>query len=604
MTVAWQPGLCPIRVFLTMLLVACAIVQCQSSADFTFRSRLKEYRIPESYARKIILSFAVQNVVPIIYVSFGMPPEYVLYCMEVAQRTNDLVILVSDAFPNYAQAPMHYYNTSSNKSSRDSIVRRSSSFEPSSDDISNSSVDPSLVSVQGQILYVPMNGFLKNVTDFEELYRPYGIQRLKYELFCIKRWFVVRNLAVEFGLPRVFYGDDDTVVLYNMTHASLARNECDAVLVVEGNLRSDTKRFYSYVNGGSSLWSALVLEDFCTFLLQLYSPNFINAVTLRGVKNPMKGVIRVVDMTLLWIYWLAKTGNVNVSSWDTGRPYFSAINVSAFDRAIARRALVKLPQTAHPYMKMCNGLDVVGRTTFDHLLAYKLDSFSYNLPRAQQMSTYNTTAASKSAVDQSRFKTTNISKSFIISSSSESSSNNSNSKVSQSRNETLTSMNGTKAGAIREKTMNNAVFEHHRHHHHRVDYMSTGTGLPYIVGISHPKGGRPESVDEVANAHLAQERLYFLTVHYQGYSKSRIPKDTCDNLSLTAAWNRPHARVGMIFDEHVEKGCAQIFEQRLWPSSHKVKQPKKQQELQQLEEGHNRWASKIAAAKKKQHLTY
>lgn len=66
--------------------------------------------------------------------------------------------------------------------------------------------------------------------------------------------------------------------------------------------------------------------------------------------------------------------------------------------------------------------------------------------------------------------------------------------------------------------------------------LESGMGHPSCIGVSHHMGGVPRSVDpdSVAESGMESQRLYMLTLHYQGGMKSSLEYDVCRVLLLTA----------------------------------------------------------------------
>jgi hypothetical protein len=265
----------------------------------------EQQKVSAALVQEIILNMTrTTDIVPVVYVSFGLPGKYFLYGVEQTQRTNDLVIFICDSFQSYWRAPRH--------------------------------------GSQGEVIYVPLNSFEDGLSELKSRYVPVGLKdRQEYEWDCIARWFVVRNVAQHFEMKRLFYADSDTVVHYNITEAANLRRDCAAVLVCEGIPKQfPMGSYYLYANGQSSIWQTSALEDFCEFVLMLHSPQYIGAVTLKGIAHGGMYPHRVVDMTLLWIWWMAKTSDKPVGSWETGRSYGDSFNVELFDMAVERQCYV------------------------------------------------------------------------------------------------------------------------------------------------------------------------------------------------------------------------------------------------------------------------
>eukprot|EP01041_Mallomonas_annulata_P019861 gene19861-39398_t len=95
----------------------------------------------------------------------------------------------------------------------------------------------------------------------------------------------------------------------------------------------------------------------------------------------------VVDMSLLWLWWVA---HHDTAGWPSGRPWLhnnrsaSSTQIQAIrnatDAAFVFAKSLKLPPVMTSSLRLCNGLDVVNRTVFDHKTAWEVgDGFSLNL---------------------------------------------------------------------------------------------------------------------------------------------------------------------------------------------------------------------------------
>ena len=104
----------------------------------------------------------------------------------------------------------------------------------------------------------------------------------------------------------------------------------------------------------------------------------------------VKGLRRsnVVDMSLLWLWWV---NHHPYADWSSGRPWkHNLIRASEndirqtrmkFDQAFSFTKNLSFPsRKPSSYLQLCNGLDVVNRTVFDHQHAWAAgDKFSLNI---------------------------------------------------------------------------------------------------------------------------------------------------------------------------------------------------------------------------------
>ena len=145
--------------------------------------------------RKLRKALSSLFEIPIIYIHFGKQiPAYLEYSVEMT-ATNNLVIVLSDAFQKVWCSNMHSRNNSN-----ESIGNLFSKT----------------------IYHVPIGHMSKNLSLFEQHYQPIRLNadapiRQHYELQCIERWLVLYAFAVEYNLNRLFYGDNDNVLFGNVS---------------------------------------------------------------------------------------------------------------------------------------------------------------------------------------------------------------------------------------------------------------------------------------------------------------------------------------------------------------------------------------------------
>jgi len=186
-----------------------------------------------------------------------------------------------------------------------------------------------------------------------------------YELRCIQRWFILRDFMQQKALSKVFYSDSDNVVYANVTHAcEIQRPNCSSIINIE-----DQRQNYSWVGAGeASLWNIDALNDFCTFTTNIYT-HHLDTLQLKAESGSM-----VVDMSILWLWWVAHhdIDNALTSKWRIGAPFFSRFP-NAFENAFKFAKLsLSLPQVNKGSLQLCNGMDVVDRTVFDHRHGWKM----------------------------------------------------------------------------------------------------------------------------------------------------------------------------------------------------------------------------------------
>ena len=100
----------------------------------------------------------------------------------------------------------------------------------------------------------------------------------------------------------------------------------------------------------------------------------------------------MVDMSVLWLWWVAHHKNMP-ASWDTGRPFRSLGDQRTLDvpqalvetarqqsdHAFTFASALSMP-SVNPALRLCNGMDVVNRTVFDHMHGWMMGkNFSLDL---------------------------------------------------------------------------------------------------------------------------------------------------------------------------------------------------------------------------------
>ena len=230
--------------------------------------------------------------------------------------------------------------------------------------------------VWNNVSFINMNDHFQDADKFSQLYVHMALdkseERKKYELVCLQRWFILHNFMTHYNVKRVFYGDHDAAVYMRMASVFEARGTCDAVISIEAQRDHRRRR----ASGHASLWKYHALTSFTAFITGMYTRHL-------EILQQTEKTTGVSDMTLLWYWWVAHTSK---PGWGAGRPFdglsmwLERGNISdlrqASDTAFvfskkllqreARDMLTTCGATGHDLV-ICNGLDVVQRTVFDHM---------------------------------------------------------------------------------------------------------------------------------------------------------------------------------------------------------------------------------------------
>lgn len=260
------------------------------------------------------LSPAVTGSTPVVYVIFGKTPDYVRLNAELAARNNHVIIIEEGS---------QQLRTISNPS------------------VSNFT-----------ITYDKLDLYMKRAREFEPLYVHMSRNKPFYEKSCFMRWFVLLEFMEKHNIKRSFYGDGDSSVFASMQAAFDLRGRCDACI----NIEQQGHKFHWVGAGESSLWTVPALRDFCAFVMAVYK-GYVETLRMK-FKHSF-----VVDMSLLWLWWVSNKID-KPTGIETGRPY-SELPGSSTDEAFDFAKKLRLPNVDKT-LTLCNGLDVVNRTSFDH----------------------------------------------------------------------------------------------------------------------------------------------------------------------------------------------------------------------------------------------
>jgi hypothetical protein len=115
------------------------------------------------------------------------------------------------------------------------------------------------------VLHCHLSDYSTQAEQFAQQYRhlhdcnPYG-----YELFCLKRWFVIKQFMETHQLQRCMYCDSDVMLYCNPAQESEPFFRFD-VSLCRGSLELDG------ISGHTSLWSLQGISNFCRFANSFYT---------------------------------------------------------------------------------------------------------------------------------------------------------------------------------------------------------------------------------------------------------------------------------------------------------------------------------------------
>ena len=272
---------------------------------------------------------------PVVYITFGEIPLYLRVNIELASR-NSPVLLITDTDSN-------------------SLI----------------AVD-TLTSNSRLIIHENLLNYNENASKFKLIYKSLIMsERYLYELRCFLRWFILHDFMLENQLTKVLFADGDSSIFVSTTSIFNNNANCDAII----NIESQSNLYHFVGAGEASLWSLPAIIDFCQFLMNTYMYDKY----MKLLYDKKSHGTSVCDMSLLWLYWVAHTSNNNNNNnkYENGKP-FSITNNENFDE----KKLLKIHQTfdesflmckksdlpkINNNIRLCNGMDIVNRTTFDHM---------------------------------------------------------------------------------------------------------------------------------------------------------------------------------------------------------------------------------------------
>lgn len=307
---------------------------------------------------------------PVIYVIYGKIPHYLLINIELASRNNN-VIVISNGEGN------HELPSANNATTATTISNNSSSSSRQSDP-------------KYRVTYVDIRLYTDSANEYSKHYThlspDHSDGRRKHELRCFQRWFVLKEFMMKNNISRSFFGDGDSSVFMNIKSAIRHREHCSAII----NIDAQQHDLYWCAAGEASVWTIAAIVDFCSFTLEMYQTKD-NILRIKAA-----GRTSVVDMSLLWLWYVSRQ-NAASAGWDTARPFFSRnpkdsvkqleeyrkrsdeaymfsrkLPLPVYDSSKLLLSFASSPSLLAQFpslssLQICNGMDVVNRTVFDHI---------------------------------------------------------------------------------------------------------------------------------------------------------------------------------------------------------------------------------------------
>ncbi len=122
------------------------------------------------------------------------------------------------------------------------------------------------------LTHVDVTPYEKAAYPFEDIYRHYSRNPWQFEMYCLKRYFILREIMRSFPFDRFYLCDTDLMFYSNVEeeYSRLGMQDYAAVLYVHPNPKMEEALIHN------SVWTPRVLETFCDFILDVYSPEKVH----------------------------------------------------------------------------------------------------------------------------------------------------------------------------------------------------------------------------------------------------------------------------------------------------------------------------------------
>ncbi len=120
-----------------------------------------------------------------------------------------------------------------------------------------------------------INQYSTSAKDFARIYlRPEdkSSNRYRFELFCVQRWFILRDFMRKHALKHVFCCDSDVLLFCNVGEKYALYHNADVVLMRRsGSLDGVNNAFFC--SPGHVYWKYEALDAFCHYITDCYTQN-------------------------------------------------------------------------------------------------------------------------------------------------------------------------------------------------------------------------------------------------------------------------------------------------------------------------------------------
>lgn len=172
------------------------------------------------------------------------------------------------------------------------------------------------------VQHLPISSLIeKDYRQFGEIYTHSSPNQMHYELFCFRRWFLLRELMHRHQYSLAFMADSD-VMIYDQLTCGAGRMIRQNYLAAY-NIGADCD-WVNSASGHSSFWTREGIDQFCQFLLRIYGhPDFRPLLdNIRSQRHLITSKVGISDMTALYLFMKQRPGKIlNLSKSKRSRAF-------------------------------------------------------------------------------------------------------------------------------------------------------------------------------------------------------------------------------------------------------------------------------------------
>lgn len=172
------------------------------------------------------------------------------------------------------------------------------------------------------VQHLPISSLIeKDYRQFGEIYTHASPNQIHYELFCFRRWFLLRELMHRHQYSLAFMADSDVMIYDQLARSAgrMIRQNCLAAY----NSGAD-RDWVNSASGHSSFWTREGIDQFCQFLLHIYGhPGYRPLLdAIRSQNHLITAKVGISDMTALYLFMKQQPGKIlNLSKLKRSRAF-------------------------------------------------------------------------------------------------------------------------------------------------------------------------------------------------------------------------------------------------------------------------------------------